>query len=344
MEKIWRDGYEEVVFFYDRASNTHSIISIHDTTLGPALGGTRMYPYKSVEEALDDVLRLSKGMTYKAAVANLPLGGGKSVIQADPKTEKTPAMLEAHAKFVDSLGGKYITAEDSGTTRQDIDHIRKFTRYVVGTSEEKGGSGDPSPYTAKGVLFGMRACADKILQKDLSQCRIALQGAGNVGKHVARLLYQEGAKLFIADVDAEKTRAICDEVAATPVSVNEIFDLECDIFSPNALGGVLDATNISRLRCQVVAGAANNQLKNDEAGNLLHERNIFYSPDYIINAGGLISVCYEWLNYTDSKRDVLVEKIEETMREVIDEALKKRLPSYLIAREIGESRLQQHRR
>lgn len=344
MERIWKEGYEQVGIFYDAKSNTRSIISVHNTNLGPALGGTRIYPYKSFDAAMDDVLRLSKGMTYKAAVANLPLGGGKSVIQADPHTQKTEAMLESHARFVDSFGGRYITAEDSGTSNKDIDHMRKFTKYVVGTSSEKGGSGDPSPYTALGVLYGMEACAKNILKKDLGSCTIALQGAGNVGSHLIRLLRKKGSKVHVTDVDAAKVRRICEETGATPTTQEQVLDLDCDIFSPNALGGVIDAKSVSRLKCKVVAGAANNQLLDDAAGDKLHERNIFYAPDYVINAGGLISVCCEWLNYPAKKRDELVAKIEETIAEIFVASRDKKRPSYEVALQIAEARLVNRKR
>jgi leucine dehydrogenase len=338
MQRIWSEGYENVSFFYDEKSKTHSIISIHNTNLGPSLGGTRIYKYASIDAALDDVLRLSKGMTYKAAIANLPLGGGKSIIWADPKTEKTEAMLKSHAQFVESLNGRYISAEDSGTTAKDIDYMRQYTRYVVGTSVEKGGSGDPSPYTARGVVFGMKACAEHVLDKDLKDCTIALQGAGNVGSYLVRFLKQLGAKVYVADVDQVKVKNICNETGAIPTTNEEIIDVACDIFSPNALGAVLDQRNVSRLKCKVVAGAANNQLRAEEFGHQLHERKIFYALDYVINAGGLISVCCEWLKFDADKRDLLVAKIEETISEIIHTSEQKKQPPHLIAEKLAEAR------
>ena len=338
VESIWGEGYEQVTFFYDEKSGTRSIISIHNTNLGPSLGGTRIYPYATTDDALYDVLRLSRGMTYKAAIANLPLGGGKSIIQADPKKQKTPDMLKSHAEFVHSLRGRYITAEDSGTTREDIDIMRQYTPYVVGTSEENGGSGDPSPHTARGVFLGMRVAAKEVMGKDLDECRVALQGVGNVGIHLVHTLSQAGAKLIIADVDKKRLERVRQEVEVEVVDTDKIHAVDCDIFCPSALGGILNEETIPQLKCKVVAGGANNQLKDDSSGEALFERGIFYAPDYVINAGGLISVCCEWLKYSDQKRDKLVGKIEETIAEIIDGANKQNKATYLIARRLAESR------
>ncbi|MCS7170002.1 MAG: leucine dehydrogenase, partial [Candidatus Kapabacteria bacterium] len=300
-ERVAALGHEQVLFCSEPAVGLRAIIAVHDTTLGPALGGVRMWAYPTEEEALEDVLRLSRAMTYKAAVAGLNLGGGKAVIIGDPHTQKSEMLFRAFGRFVDALGGRYITAEDVGTTVADMEWIRMETRFVTGVLE---GSGDPSPFTAHGVFYGIKACAKVVWGSDsLANRTVAVQGAGNVAQNLVEHLVRDGARVFISDIYPEKAQRLCDEVGAIPVSAEEIYDVSCDIFSPNALGGVINEQTIPRLRCAVVAGAANNQLHDEYAdAQRLHERGILYAPDYVINAGGLMNVAAELEGSYDSKR------------------------------------------
>lgn len=300
-ERLEHFGHEQVLFCSEPSVGLRAIIAIHDTTLGPALGGVRMWTYKSEEEALEDVLRLSRAMTYKAAVAGLNLGGGKAVIMGDPRTQKSEALFRAFGRFVESLGGRYITAEDVGTTAADMEWIRMETRYVTGVP---GRSGDPSPFTAHGVYYGMKACAKVVFGSDsLANRTVVVQGAGNVARHLVEALLREGAHVYVADLFPEKAQRLCQDVGGTPVEADTVYDIPCDIFSPNALGGVLNAETIPRLRCAIVAGAANNQLQDEHAdARRLHERGILYAPDYVINAGGLLNVAAELEETYDPRR------------------------------------------
>jgi len=286
-------GYEKVVSITEPESGLKAIISIHDTTLGPALGGTRIYPYASFDDALEDVLRLSKGMTYKSAIVEAGFGGGKSVIIADPKVEKTPEMIDAFAKAVERLAGSYICAEDSGCTTADCMRIRETTRYVVGLPHEKS-SGNPSPFTAWGTFRGMHAVAKTLFGKgSLEGKTVAIQGLGSVGSILAEYLFWVGANLIVADPDNEKVEECVLKYGAKAVDINEILFQECDILAPCALGGILNEKTIPQLRCKGIAGAANNQLKKASDGELLMKRGILYAPDFVINAGGLINVILE---------------------------------------------------
>ncbi|MCS7176688.1 MAG: leucine dehydrogenase [Candidatus Kapabacteria bacterium] len=333
------EGHEQVIFCWEPTVRLRAIIAIHDTTLGPALGGVRMWPYASEEEALQDVLRLSRAMTYKAAVAGLNLGGGKAVILGDHRTQKTEALFRAFGRFVESLGGRYITAEDVGTTVADMEWIRMETRYVTGVL---GKSGDPSPVTAHGVYYGMKACAKVVFGSDtLANRTIAVQGAGNVARHLVEYLVREGAQVFVADIYPEKARRLCDEIGGTPVGAEEIYDLPCDIFSPNALGGVLNSASIPRLRCAIVAGGANNPLADESAdAQRLHERGILYAPDYVINAGGLMNVAAELTGNYDRKR-VLAQAagIYDTLLRVFRMAQEQNILPTEAAARIAEERI-----
>lgn len=292
--------HEQVVYCYDKATSLKAIIAIHNTVLGPALGGCRMWPYENEEKALHDVLRLARGMTYKSAAAGLNLGGGKAVIIGDAKTMKSEALFRAFGRFVQSLGGRYITAEDVGTSVMDMEWVRMETDYVTGFSRALGGSGDPSPVTAFGVYHGMRAVLKKVYGSDSLQGRtVALQGVGQVGFHLIGHLLSAGAKVIAADIDEERikrTQAQYDSLVFVPPS--EIYDVDCDIFAPCALGGAVNSKTIPRLRCKIVAGSANNVLENEDIdGPRLEERKITYIPDYIISAGGIINVSNELEGY-----------------------------------------------
>ena len=317
--------HEQVIFFQDSSVHLKGIIAIHSTRLGPSLGGCRMWPYLSEEAALEDVLKLSRGMTYKAAIAGLSLGGGKSVIIGDPK-EKTPEMFRAFARFVQSLNGHYITAEDVGTTIEDMRTIREETNFVVGLPHEMGGSGDPSPFTARSTLLGIKAAVQhKMKINSLKGLRVAIQGMGNVGYHLAEYLLQEKCELIICDILARKVKAFQNKNPNVKiVEPDAIYDAPCDIFSPCALGGVIHTKTLNRLKCSIIAGGANNQLDSLETEDQIKEKGILYMPDFVINAGGLINVFVETagsyseditLKKIDHIYDVLIEIFEQSERE-----------------------------
>lgn len=290
------DGHKGVYIFHDGDTKLLAIVAIHNDDLGTALGGTRMLPYSSFEEALSDVLRLSAGMTRKAILAGLNYGGGKAVIIGNPKEDKTPELLRAFGRRLNLLNGKFLTGEDMNITVADVERMAEETPYVVGRSDAiPGGSGDPSPMTAYGVLLGMMACLKFLYGDDsLKGCTVAIQGVGKVGFRLARLLHQHKANIVFCDSDAHMVeRALTEFKGAKNVSTGEIFDVECDIFAPCAVGGILNGETIPRLRCKIVAGSANNQLATPEDGQLLFERGIIYAVDYVINAGGLINVTDE---------------------------------------------------
>lgn len=293
MEEIFIKGYEKVIKVTDKLVGLKAIISIHNTSLGPAMGGTRIYPYKTFEEALKDVLRLSRGMTYKSAVAEVGFGGGKSVIIADPKKDKTNELLYSFGKAVDSLKGKYICAEDVGCGMKDVMQIRKATRYITGLNHDKS-SGDPSPYTAWGVFKGIQSVLKKIYgSSSMEGKKINLQGLGSVGGHLASLLFWHGADLSVFDINEEVLNKVAQKYRVKVVSSKEIIEGECDVFSPCAMGGVINDETINKFRCKAIAGSSNNQLMLDSHGEMLHEKGILFAPDFVINGGGLINVSSE---------------------------------------------------
>jgi leucine dehydrogenase len=311
--------YEQVVFFHDPPTGLRAIVAIHSTALGPALGGTRFYPFETEDEALRDVLRLAKGMTYKAAAAGLDLGGGKAVIIGDPKRIKSEELLRAYGRFIETLGGRYITAEDIGTNRDDMDVIRRETRYVTGVSPELGGSGDPSPVTAYGVFLGMKACAEEAWQEHtLEGRRVAVQGVGKVGYHLVKHLVEAGAKVVVSDVDVDTLARAVRDFGVETADSDKIHAEECDIFAPCALGGIIRDDTIPELKCRVVAGSANNQLERPEHGEALAELGIVYAPDYVINAGGLINVADELQGYHPERAKGRLEAIYRTLREIFE--------------------------
>ncbi|MFC6996687.1 Glu/Leu/Phe/Val dehydrogenase dimerization domain-containing protein [Rufibacter roseus] len=288
-------GHEQVVFCHDHDTGLKAIIGVHNTVLGPALGGTRMWTYASEAEALHDVLRLSRGMTFKSAISGLNLGGGKAVIIGDSKKDKTEAMMRKFGRFVNNLNGKYITAEDMGMTTQDMAYIGMETKYVAGLPESQGGSGDPSPVTAYGTYMGMKAAAKKAWGNDsLAGKRISVQGTGHVGGYLIDYLAKEGAKLYITDIDQDRLARIAASTGATVVGLDEIYDVDVDIYSPCAMGATINDNTLSRLKCQIIAGCANNQLKDENIhGPALVDMGIVYAPDFLINAGGIINVYSE---------------------------------------------------
>lgn len=334
------DQHEQVVFGTDAASGLQAIIAIHNTHRGPALGGLRIYPYASEDDALTDVLRLSRGMTYKSALADLPLGGGKAVIIADPRRHKTPALLEAMGRLVDSLGGHYITAEDSGSDEADMQVIAGQTAHVVGLRSTANESGDPSPYTARGVFCALRcAVRHRLGRRHLEGLRVAIQGVGHVGTHLARELHAAGAQLVISDVNGPAASRLAEELGAKVLPPQAIFDAEVDVFAPCALGAVIDENVCERLQAKVVAGAANNQLASPAAGQRLHERGILYAPDYVANAGGVIEVA--WQRRDDYRRDAVmahIDRIEATLDEIFQRAQRERSRPEEVADRIAEER------
>ncbi|MFQ3787449.1 Glu/Leu/Phe/Val family dehydrogenase [Halomonas sp. A29] len=315
------DHHQQIVFGCDEVSGLHAIIAIHDTRRGPALGGLRIYPYASEDDALTDVLRLSRGMTYKSALADLPLGGGKAVILADPRRDKTADMLRAMGRLVESLGGRYITAEDSGSGEEDMRLIRQETRHVSGLGRGSI-SGDPSPFTAHGVFCALKSAVHHRFDRDeLKGLRVAIQGVGHVGAHLARELHAAGARLVLTDVDRDSLGMLIDELGAESMAPEAIFDAEIDVFAPCAMGAVLTAEVAERLKAKVICGAANNQLATPDVAAHLHDRGILYAPDYVANAGGVIEV--EAQRHERYDRDAVmrhVERITTTMDEILSRA------------------------
>lgn len=291
------DEHELVELVHDRGSGLTAIVAIHSTHLGPGAGGTRFWHYARPDAAMRDALRLSRGMSYKNAMAGLPMGGGKAVVLLGPGGEKTPAMLAAFGDAVDALGGRYVTAEDVGATEADMVAISQRTPHVCGLPAADGSiGGDPGPFTAMGICHGIRAAVAHALGKDsVKGVHVALQGCGSVGGGVARLLARDGARLTVSDIDAARAKALAREVGGEAVASERIMGTACDVFSPNALGAILDEEGVARLDCAIVAGGANNQLARPEHGALLAERGILYAPDYVINAGGIINVGLEYL-------------------------------------------------
>lgn len=340
-ELISKHGeHEEVVFCHDPTVGLKAIIAIHNTALGPALGGTRMWNYKNEEEALVDVLRLSKGMTYKAAAAGLNLGGGKAVIIGDSKTQKTEGLFRAFGQFVNSLNGKYITAEDVGTSVNDMEYIFMETPFVTGIPKDFGGSGDPSPYTAHGVLMGIKASAKWQLGTDsLKGMRVAVQGLGNVGTHLVKYLSDEGAQVIVSDIDADKVKRHVDQFKATAAAPDQILFSECDILAPCALGAIVNDDSIRKLKCKVIAGGANNQLAEARHGNMLRELGILYAPDYVINAGGLMNVFVELEGYSHERAFDKTRKVYDNCTKVFEIAKRDNVGTQVAADRLAEERI-----
>ncbi|HET9444093.1 MAG TPA: Glu/Leu/Phe/Val dehydrogenase dimerization domain-containing protein, partial [Acidimicrobiales bacterium] len=285
-ERVNGDVYEQVVFCHDRSTGLRAIVAIHSTRLGPSLGGTRFYPYAGEDEALEDVLRLARGMTYKSAAAGLDLGGGKAVIIGDPRTHKSEALLRAYARFVDSLSGRYVTAEDVGTTQADMDVIRRETAYVTGVSQSLGGSGDPSAATAYGVLHAMNAVAGRLWGSESLEGRhVVVSGVGKVGSALVRHLVEERARVTVSDVNPEALATVAGHFDTEVVPPEKAHAVECDIYSPCAMGGALNPASIPELRCAAVVGSANNQLADPSCVDLLADAGVLYAPDYVVNAG-----------------------------------------------------------
>ena len=341
-ELIEKYGHEQVVCCSNKELGLKAIIGIHSTTLGPALGGCRLWPYSSDEEALIDVLRLSRGMTFKASVAGLNLGGGKSVIIGDPRTVKSESLFRAFGRFIEGLSGRYITAEDVNTNVKDMEYIMMETRNVTGIPTHKGGSGDPSPVTAYGTYVGMKACAKHVFGNDsLEKKKVVVQGAaGNVGRHLCDFLHKEGAYLFVNDIMEDKLKLLAEKTNATVISSDEVFSMDADILSPTALGAILNDDTIPQLKVKIVAGAANNQLKDeDKHGAMLKEMGILYAPDYAINAGGLINVYNELEGYDRDKAMQQTAGIFDVIENIINISEQENIPTHVASREMALARI-----
>ena len=336
-EQATNSEHEKVLFGRDSESGYSGIIAIHSTVLGPAVGGTRVWNYATEEEALTDVLRLSRGMTYKNALPGLPLGGGKAVIIGDGRTLNREAIFRAHGRFVQSLGGRFITAEDVGSSPSDMEIMRAETTYVAGTLS---GGGDPSPFTARGVFRAIQAAAKYLWgREDLSEITVALQGCGQVGYYLAKSLSAAGTRLIVSDVDSQRTSRVVAECNAEVVPADEIFDVRADIFAPCALGGIINDQTIPRLRAKIVAGGANNQLFEDRHGDMLRERDILYVPDYAANAGGVFKGCTELLGWTPEQASNKVDEIYDTVLRILELAKSEGVSTNHAADRIAEQRL-----
>ena len=336
-ESLAQMGHEEIVLCSDPSVGYRGILAVHSTRLGPALGGTRFWQYATDEEAITDALRLSRGMTYKNAVAGLHLGGGKSIIIGDNKTKDREKIFRAHGRFVESLGGRYITAEDVGTTTKDMDYVHMETGHVAGLA---GKSGDPSPVTAHGVFRAVQASANRMWGSDgLEGKTVAIQGCGSVGTHLARELHQAGAKLIVSDIDSGKAARVSQMTGAKIVEGDAIFSADADIFSPCALGGIINNTTIPKLKVQIVAGGANNQLLEERHGDMLEEMGILYTPDYVANAGGVINVYSELAGWTSARSFRKADEIYDTVLKVFSIAKQDRVPTYQAADRVAERRM-----
>lgn len=334
------NGHEQIVFCHDKDSGLKAIIGIHNTVLGPALGGTRMWHYNSEWEALNDVLRLSRGMTYKSAISGLDLGGGKAVIIGNSKTDKTPEMIKAFAKYVHSLSGRYITAEDVGTTTPDMDLIRSITPHVTGISESLGGSGNPSPVTAYGVFMGLKAAAKfKFGSDELGGKKVLVQGIGNVGETLVKHLTNEGAEVYITDLSEERVAEVAQKYQAKAFT-GDVYSADVDIYAPCALGATINDDTIEKIKAQVIAGAANNQLADEQKhGKRLQERGIVYAPDFLINAGGIINVFGEIANYGSEEALRRTENIYNTTLDILNYAQQHNVTANQAAMKKAEDRI-----
>jgi leucine dehydrogenase len=339
--QISEHQHEQIVYCHDHETGLKAIIGIHNTVLGPALGGTRMWSYATEAEALNDVLRLSRGMTYKAAISGLNLGGGKAVIIGDAKKDKSEALLRKFGRFVENLNGKYITAEDVGMTTKDMEYIKMETDHVAGLPESMGGSGDPSPVTAYGTYMGMKACAKKAWGSDsLEGKKISVQGVGHVGGYLVELLAKEGCQIYITDIYEDRLKEISSKYNAKVVDRDAIYDLDVDIYAPCALGATINDNTIGRLKAQIIAGSANNQLKDETIhGPALVEKGIIYGPDFLINAGGLINVYSELIGYNRESAYAQTEKIYDYTCDILHKAESEGIYTQLAATKMAEKRI-----
>lgn len=339
-ESIGTMGHEEVVYCHNKDAGLKAIIAIHNTALGPALGGLRMWPYKSEQDALNDVLRLSKGMTYKASVAGLNLGGGKAVIIGDPSKDKSEALFRALGRYINSLNGRYITAEDVGIDVNDMEYVLHETQFVTGVHPVHGGSGDPSPFTAYGTMQGMLASLNhRFGNEEVGRYSYAVQGVGHVGFELVKLLRAAGAKVFVTDINQDQVRRCVDELGCEAVPLDDIYDVEADVYAPCALGGTVNPDTMERFKFKVVCGAANNQLATDECGDELEKRGMIYAPDYAVNAGGLMNVSIELDGYDEERARRMMRSIYYNVGRVFQIAQRDGIPTWRAADRMAEERI-----
>lgn len=339
-EKLSTHDHEQVLFFQDKSVGLKAIIAIHNTVLGPALGGLRMWPYETEEAALRDALRLSRGMTYKNAAAGLNIGGGKAVIIGDPAKDKSEALFRSFGRVVESLGGRYITAEDVGVNVDDIEYIFQETAYVTGVHEVHGGSGDPSPFTAFGVMQGLKASLQRRFgNEELGRYSFAVQGLGHVGMKVVEHLREAGAKVFVTDIREENVRRAVDELGAEAVSLDDIYDVDADVYTPAALGGTVNEHTLPRFKFKIICGVANNQLESDEIGDEVERRGILYAPDYAVNAGGVMNASLELEGYNKERAMRRISMIYGNITSIFEIAERDGIPTYKAADRLAEERI-----
>jgi leucine dehydrogenase len=339
-ETIAATGHEQIVFCHNKDAGLKAIIAIHNSVLGPALGGLRMWPYKSEAEALNDVLRLSRGMTFKNAVAGLNLGGGKAVIIGDPSKDKSEALFRSFGRFVNSLNGRYITAEDVGIDVNDMEWVFRETEFVTGVHQVHGGSGDPSPFTAYGTLQGlMAALTHRFGNEDVGKYSYAVQGAGHVGLEFIKLLREHNAKVFVTDINKQLVQRAVDEYGCTAVGVDDIYDVDADVYSPCALGGTVNEQTLPRLKCKIICGAANNQLATDAIGDEVEKRGLLYAPDYAVNAGGVMNVSLEIDGYNRERAMRMMRTIYYNVGRIFEIAKRDGIPTYKAADRMAEERI-----
>ena len=340
-EHLYAQGHEEVVFFSDPSCGLRAIVAIHDTTLGPGLGGTRLWPYANFDRAVEDVLRLSRGMTYKASISGLHLGGAKGVIVGDGAQVKSEALFRSYGRCVESLGGRYITTEDVGVAVGDMEYVFAETVHVTGLGKHHGGSGSPSPYTALGVFRGMEACCLKVYgSRSLKDKTVAIQGAGSVGRHLGRLLAQAQANIFVCDVNRNALEQFREGAPdAEVIDPDDVYDVACDIYAPCALGAVINDDTVERIKCRIVAGAANNQLAQECHGDILDKKGILYATDYLINAGGLMNVAIEFEGWREEKIRAMVDGIFEATMNILKVSDKRGIPVYRATDLLAEERI-----
>ncbi|PIU58018.1 MAG: leucine dehydrogenase [Deltaproteobacteria bacterium CG07_land_8_20_14_0_80_38_7] len=342
--KISEYDHEQVVFCQSSKIGLKAIIAIHNTILGPALGGTRMWPYLSEKDALTDVLRLSRAMTYKAALADLPLGGGKAVIIGDPNKDKNKDLFRAYSHFINTLAGRFITAEDVGTNVSDMECILNESSFVVGTDKSHGGSGNPSPFTAMGVFYGIRACLNYMFHNaDFKGKTFVILGVGSVGSSLAKFIQEAGGNIIACDIDQNKVTKLALEIPLEIVQPKDIFKVKCDVFCPCAMGGIINDDTIKLLNCKIIAGAANNQLQEIDHAKKLKKKNICYAPDYVINAGGLINVYFELEKYNEKKSKEKIRSIYDTVTHVLKVADEMNITTAQAADFLAEHKIEEHR-
>lgn len=334
--------HEQVVFCQDKSTGLRAIIAVHNTTLGPAVGGTRMWAYSNEDEAITDVLRLSRGMTYKNALAGLNIGGGKAVIIGDARTDKNEPLLRRFGKFVDSLGGKYITAEDVGISTKDMEYVKMETDNVVGLPDYLNGGGDPSPVTAYGVYMGMKASVKELTGNDsLAGKKVMVQGVGHVGEYLVQHLIKENAEVIISDIYEERVKSVVNQYGVKAVGINEVYDQNMDIYSPCALGATVNDDTLAKLKCDIICGAANNQLANEQIhGAEVQKKGILYAPDYLVNAGGIINCYWEIIGYSREAALSQAEGIYAKTLEIFSKSKSENIPTYLAANLLAEARIQ----